>query len=257
MQKTVFVFSFLLLTFSCKKDSKQTLLNNISKLEKKEDLLDKDYKKLNEYYLEYSEKYPKDSMAEVYLYNVAIQRFASGNQGDLLYRHLNSYPESNQSKNVLKSIAKWHKNNERYDSAVFYYEKYSKDKQLQPIEWNELLTLYSYNTQKTSGIEKANWLLKESQAFQALGSYNKAVEALTSIVESESDFKKMPEVLNRLGFINWEYLKKPKQAEKYYKMLVANHPDAKLAKDAQIILDDGLLFKSEEDLLKHILNKNK
>lgn len=256
MNKLIVFLAVSILLFACA-DKREKRIEAINLKKSTVDLRNQeDMKALADLQVNFYKDFKDDSLSDEYLFEAAMHRKNFDNNKDGLKEHFEVYPNSKFRGQVLYALSDWHNKNDNIDKAIEYYELFSDSAELSQAEWKEMFQLYDKKASVTTDDSKAKWMVKSGNALMAMNEAKRASEKFEFVATNYANFERMDEVLFRLGFVHWNYLKDGKSSEKWFKKLVAQFPKSDLSKDASSILENRLMYLSDDEFMDFIRKKN-
>jgi len=120
----------------------------------------------------------------------------------------------------------------------------------------ELIQAYlDFAENHKESIEAPDYLYKAADLSLNINQARQSLELYNRIIYQYPDFKKVPECLFLMGYINENYFQDLGKAKEIYEQFLAKYPTHDFADDARVSIEN--LGKSPEELIRSFEEKNK
>lgn len=255
---SLFSTAFVALLFqSCAQPS---VLDQIKELENQEAQMQPEAaKKLAGLYREYAAE-NKDSLAEEFLLRSAQidlegERYGAVIDSDSLLQL--QFDSSKYSKQISLLAAKALLKSGKESAAIRRYEKIANEEILHNRDLHQMKLAYlAYIEKYPENQESLDYSIKAANLLATSGGARQAIDLYLSVVEKFPESAYAPFALTKTSEVYETQLGDIDQARKYLEQLIAEYPESNFARDAQVILDKGLLGLSDEEKFRRIIGQD-
>ena len=258
MNKTILAGMLLLVVSACT-DKKTKMFQKIKALEESPEMIeDETMDKIAELKAEYGMEF-KDSTANAYLLQAGMHFYYMGNKEesvDLLKEYLN---RDDSSKNAV--LCNYHLGYLAAEQSDFlamesFFEAAQEISMPSKNQYSEMAKIYK------SKIDAGNdQSIKDydnlARCYSGLGMTAEAINILETGISTRAQDPKRAELIHKAAFLCWTEAQNPEKADTLYNIFLEDYPEHPLAADVQVILDDGLLYMTDEEQIEYIKNKKK
>ena len=92
-------------------------------------------------------------------------------------------------------------------------------------------------------------------SYTAIGNFDKALENLDLAIAEFPNYEKRNDLIYRCGFTAWNYMQNSEKAKEYYNRFLELYPNDARAGEVKSILANGMLEKSDEEILEILKSK--
>ncbi|MEY2925513.1 MAG: Outer rane lipoprotein [Bacteroidota bacterium] len=251
MKYTIYALIVAVLFTAC--EGKQAkLLGKIKAIESSEKIGTKEgLAELAKLHAEYGTSF-NDSAANDYLYAAAQYYFHEENKEEskrLLLAYLQRDDSTDRFRNAAINLAKLYADEKEFTKADDLISE-TLDKSLPTnMQWNDILSIYEAKVAQNKDI-KPNDYERIALAYTATGNFEKALENLDLAINTFPNYEQKNDLLYRSGFTAWNYMKNADKAKQYYNLFLEQFPNDERAEEVKTILKDGMLEKSDEEILE-------
>jgi tetratricopeptide (TPR) repeat protein len=248
--------AFTLLSCS---QSQESMLKQIADFEKSEKTGTKDgLAELAKMHKAYGLKY-EDAEANNYLYAAAQYYYYENNTTEaesLLTQYITRDDSTERYRNAAINLATLYGKANKYAEADDLISELLDKDLPTAAQWQDVIKLYEDKLQAKSNVTPKDYE-RLTLARTAVGRFNEALASLDQAIKDFPQYEKRGDLMYRAGFIGWEYLKDTKVASAYYNRFLTEYPNDPKAAEVKIILNNGMLSMSDEDILTMLKGKQK
>ncbi len=256
MNNKIFAFLLALSLIACG-DPKEKMIKEMLAIQQSEEIGTKaGLDKLAALHQEYGLKY-QDSTANYYLYAAAMYYYQSDtlNRGKELFReYFKRATDMETQKNARFAMAKIYSEESEHDSMALMMTQALDLAAPTPTQWNQMAEMYQRKLEAEKAIPED--LERLSLAHTAIGAYDAALDDLDMAILEFPDYEGRAKLIYRAGFVAWEYAKDNERATTYYSDFLEQYPKHELAQEVSVILNSGMLEKSDEEILDMLKAKS-
>ena len=253
MQRLLYLYSFILFIVACS-NPQEKLKQQIQDLLNSEEISEPDnLQKLAELQLEYGTAYA-DSFSTRSLYASGIY-FYHEKKYDKAKQAFSEFMQRDDSTEHFKRIALYLADIQgqegMYNQATELIREVLEKHLPDLAQWKSIAQILRQKVDKTEPHAEDYELL--ASATYATGKPEEAVQCIDTAIQRFPEYEKRANLLFQAGFMSMEYLHDKEKAKSYYNQLIATYPSHELVKDAETILESGMLEMSTEEYLDMII----
>ena len=239
----------ILFLFGCSNE-KTSLKNRIVDLETREAAMSpEDRKALNQLYEEYALKYPKDSVSEIYLANAIVFNNLIGNARHTLElgaTFTERYADQTNARDVNISLGQASLKLGAVNDAITYFGLANELQQLENSYLIQLGEAYERSAQLDSSDGRQSKLIRAANIRTETGYLLMADSMFKQFVKTYPSSEYAPYAIARRAEI-MESMGNLEAARSRMEELIASYPESNFASDARIMIDRGMIGKTDEE----------
>lgn len=258
MKTKYIIYSLLIAVLFTACEGKQAkLLGKIKAIENSEKIGTKEgLAELAKLHAEYGTSF-NDSSANDYLY-AAAQYYFYENNADESERLLSAYllrdDSTERFRNAAINLAKLYADKKEFAQADDLISEVLDKSIPTNMQWNDLLSIYSAKVEQKIAVKPLDYE-RIALSYTAIGNFDNALANLDQAIEQFPNYEKRSDLIYRCGFTAWNYMQNSEKAKEYYNRFLELYPNDARASEVKAILADGMLEKSDEEILEILKSK--